>query len=105
MAKLRDSSGKIVIDEAEAEADAKKIEQARAKLEEARNLLDKSKLDHERMRGETLTSLENIFSNMAKNFQTWEEHCDLTVKYIRSVVSKYQRLDREYAQRVKNGGK
>ena len=104
MAKLRDSNGRIVIDEAEAESDASKIEQARAKLEEARNLLDKSKLDPERMRGETLTSLEEVFSSLGKNFKIWEERCDLTAKYIRSVVRKYQRIDREYAQKVKNGG-
>lgn len=100
MAKLRDSSGKIVIDELEAEAEARKIEHTRAKLEEARNLLDRSKLDSERMQGETLTALEDVYSKFYKDFNTWEERCTSTAKYIRNVVSKYRRIDREYAQKV-----
>ena len=100
MAKLRDSSGKIVIDELEAEADARKIEQARAKLEEARNLLDRSKLDSGRMQGDTLTALEDVYAKLAKDFKTWEDRCNLTAKYIRTVVSKYRRIDREYAQKI-----
>ena len=43
MAGLRDSNGRIVIDEAEAEAEAKRILQAKAKLEEARSILDSLK--------------------------------------------------------------
>lgn len=100
MASLRNANGKIVIDEAEAEADAKKIEQAKAKLEEARQLLDPSKIDPERMRGETANGLQEVFSKLSKDCKTWEERCDTTAKYIRSVVKKYQRIDREYAQKL-----
>ncbi|MBQ7578041.1 MAG: hypothetical protein IJT21_07250 [Synergistaceae bacterium] len=104
MAKLRDSNGRIVIDEAEAEADAKKIELARAKLEEARSFLDRAKLDSNRMHGDTLTALEEVYSKLSKDFNTWEERCTLTAKYIRAVVNKYQRIDREYAQKIANRG-
>jgi len=103
MAGLRDSNGRIVIDEAEAEADAKRIEQAKAKLEEARNLLKSSQLDSSRMHGETLDALSEAWSKLSTDCQKWERHCDRTARYIRSVVSKYQRLDREYAAKIKGG--
>lgn len=103
MAGLRDSNGRIVIDEAEAEADAKKIEQAKAKLEEARNLLKSSQLDSSRMRGETLEALRDAYANLSNGLKTWERSCENTAKYIRSVVSKYRRLDREYAAKIKGG--
>ena len=100
MASLRNANGKSVIDEAEAEADAQKIEQAKAKLEEARQFLDPSKIDAERMRGETADGLQEVFSKLQRDIKTWEERCDTTAKYIRSVVKKYQRIDREYAQKI-----
>lgn len=104
MAGLRDSDGRIVIDEAEAEAEAKKIEQAKAKLEEAQKLLDPAKLDSEHMRGETLDALGETFSRLSKDLKNWEEQCGATAKYIRTVVKKYQRIDREYAAKIKGSG-
>lgn len=100
MASLRNANGKIVIDEAEADADAKKIEQAKTKLEEARQFLDPSRIDAERMRGETADGLQEVFSKLQRDIKTWEERCDTTAKYIKSVVKKYQRIDREYAKKI-----
>ena len=101
---LRDSNGQIVINEQEAEADIRKIEQAKSKLEEARKLLDASKFDRERMRGETLDALTDNFSKLNKELNDWETKCTLIVKYIRSIVANYKRIDREYAGRVHGGG-
>lgn len=100
MARLRNSNGQIVIDETEAEADAKKIEQAKAKLEEAHKLLDPSKLDSYCMRGETRDALEEIFSKLLSEFKSWEDNCSAASKYIRDVVKKYQRIDREYTAKI-----
>ena len=103
MAGLRDSNGRIAIDEAEAEAEAKRLEQAKEKLEEARNLLNRSNLDTGRMRGETLDALSEAYAQLSGGLKTWGRSCDNTAKYIRSVVSKYKRLDREYALKIRGG--
>lgn len=100
MAGLRDSNGRIVIDEAEAEAEAKRILQAKAKLEEARSILDPSKIDAEHMRGETRDALEEVFSKLSRDFKQWEDKCNATADYIRVTVKKYQRIDKEYAAKV-----
>ena len=101
MAGLRDSNGRIVIDEAEAESEARKIEQAKAKLDEARVYLDSSKLDSERMRGETRDALDEVYSRLTADFKKWEESCGMTAKYIRDIVKQYQKIDREYAAKVR----
>ena len=93
MAGLRDSNGTIVIDEREAQADIRKIEQAKSKLAEIRKLLDPSKLDDERMLGETRDALAETFNKMSRE-------CSLVSKYIAQVVEKYKRIDREYAGKV-----
>ncbi|MBR0076063.1 MAG: hypothetical protein IJP96_09945 [Synergistaceae bacterium] len=103
MAKLRDSNGRISIDEAEAEAEIKKLMQAKAKLEEASKFLEPSKLDSEHMNGETLNALKIVFSTLQKDFTQDENWCDTTSKYIRAVVNKYRMLDRQYAQKVRGG--
>ena len=50
MSGLRDSSGAIVIDEAEVEEDIRRITQARTKLDEAKQYLDPAGIDSERIR-------------------------------------------------------
>lgn len=101
MSGLRDASGKIVIDEAEAEEDIRRIQQAREKLDEARQYLDPSAIDSERMRGLTRDALEEQFSRMSKALTDWEDFCEGTITYIRRVVAEYQRIDREYAAKAK----
>ena len=103
MAGLRDSNGKIVIDEAEAESEAKKIELAKSKLDEAMKLLDPSKIDSNRMRGETGDALQEIFKNFSKDFQQQSENCKTTAEFIRKVVTKYKRIDQEYSAKIKGG--
>ena len=98
---LRDSSGTIVIDEAEAEADIRRVQTAREKLEEARQYLNPASIDGERMYGLTRDALEEQFTRMNKDLTEWEEFCDETVSYIRHVVAEYQRIDREYAAKAK----
>ena len=101
MSGLRDASGSIVIDEAEAEEDIRRIQQARSKLEEAKQYLDPASLDSERMYGMTRDALEEQFIRMNKDLAEWEDFCDATVSYIRRVVAEYQRIDREYAAKAK----
>ena len=101
MSGLRDSSGTIVIDEAEAEEDIRRIQHAREKLEEAKQYLDPASLDSERMYGLTRDALEEQFTKMSKDLVDWQDFCDATVSYIRRVVAEYQRIDKEYAAKAK----
>ena len=101
MSGLRDASGAIVIDEAEAEEDIRRVQQARASLEEAKQYLDPASIDSERMYGLTRDALEQQFMKMNKDLADWEEFCDATVSYIRNIVAEYQRIDREFAAKAK----
>ena len=101
MSGLRDANGTIVIDQAEAEEDIRRVQEARAKLEEAKKYLDPASLDSERMRGQTRDALEEQFTRMNKDLAEWEDFCDATVSYIRHVVAEYQRIDREAAAKAK----
>lgn len=101
MSGLRDASGAIVIDEAEAEEDIRRVQQARASLEEAKQYLDPASIDSERMYGLTRDALEQQFMKMNKDLADWEEFCDATISYIRNIVAEYQRIDREYAAKAK----
>ena len=101
MSGLRDASGSIVIDEAEAEEDIRRVQQARSSLEEAKQYLDPASIDSERMYGLTRDALEQQFMKMNKDLADWEEFCDATISYIRNIVAEYQRIDREYAAKAK----
>ncbi len=101
MSGLRDASGAIVIDEAEAEEDIRRVQQARASLEEAKQYIDPASIDSERMYGLTRDALEQQFMKMNKDLADWEEFCDETISYIRNIVAEYQRIDREYAAKAK----
>ena len=101
MSGLRDSSGTIVIDEAEAEEDIRRVQQAREKLEEAKQYLAPSSIDSERMYGSARDVLEEKFSQMNKDLSAWETFCEETIGYIRRVVAEYQRIDQEYAAKAK----
>jgi hypothetical protein len=95
MAGLRDSSGQIVIDEHEAAADVRNIDEARAKLAEARRMLDPSKLDDSRMLGMTRDALSALLEKACKDLDGREAKCDQTKDFINKTVAHYQRIDRE----------
>lgn len=101
MSGLRDASGTIVIDEAEAEDDIRRVQQAREKLDEARQYLSPSSIDSERMYGSARDALEEKFTQMNKDLTEWEDFCEETISYIRHIVAEYQRIDREYAAKAK----
>lgn len=101
MSGLRDASGTIVIDQAEAEEDIRRVQTAREKLEEARQYLDPTSINSERMYGLTRDALEEQFTRMTKDLTAWQEFCDETISYIRHVVAEYQRIDKEYAAKAK----
>ena len=101
MAGLRDSSGKIVIDEYEAALDIKNIEEAKNKLAEAKALLDPNKLADSRMLGATRDAFGELLGKICKELSDRETKCDDTKKFINSVVEKYQRIDRELSKQIK----
>ena len=101
MSGLRDASGAIVIDEAEAEEDIRRIQQACSKLDEARQYLNPASIDNTRMSGLTRDALEEQFTRMNKDLSDWENICEGTISYIRRVIAEYQRIDREYTAKAK----
>ena len=101
MSGLRDASGAIVIDEAEAEEDIRRIELAKSKLEAAKQILSPAKIDSERMFGATRDALEEQLTKIERDLSDWGDRCDFSVKYIRHVVAEYKRIDREFAAKAK----
>ena len=100
MAGLRDSNGKIVIDEYEAAQDMQNIENARAKLAEARKLLDPNKLVDDRMLGATRDAFGSLLEKACKELRDREAKCDEIRNFIKSTVEKYQRIDRELGSQM-----
>ena len=101
MSGLRDSSGTIVIDEAEAEEDIRKIEIARSKLNEAKEILNPGNIDGDRMFGAAHDALEEQLTRIGQDLLEWDGICEGSIKYIRHVVAEYQRMDREFAKKAK----
>jgi hypothetical protein len=101
MAGLRDFSGQIVIDEQEAAADIRNIDEARAKLAEARRLLDPRKLDDARMLGETRNALTVLLEKACKDLDDREAKCDRTKQFIKDTVAAYRRIDRELSESMR----
>ncbi len=100
MAGLRNSNGQIVIDEREAEDTIKKIKQAMSKLSDARQAIQSSSLDESRMKGGVHDALKEVFSKLNKELNEWESNCNSSIRYLRSVVNHYKKLDREYAAKA-----
>jgi hypothetical protein len=103
MAGLRDSSGKIVIDEHEAALDIRNIDEARTKLAEARRLLDSNKLSDSRMLGMTRDAFGTLLAKVCKELDGREAKCDATKDFIKKTVEKYQQLDRELSKHMREG--
>ncbi len=104
MAGLMDANGQIVINEQEAEADIRKITQAKQKLAETRKMLDPSKLDDAHMQGVSRVALEEKLAKMNKDLDKYERNCDAVIRYIRSTIEKYKRIDREYKRKARSLG-
>ena len=101
MAGLRNASGQVVIDKNEAQNEIRKIGQVKSKLAETKRLLDPSKLDDAHMQGETRNALSQTLSKLNKEFMNLAEDCTSVSNYINQVVTKYERIDREYARKLK----
>ena len=101
MSGLRDSSGTIVINEHEANLDIRNIDEAKAKLAEARKLLDPGKLADDRMLGATRDAFGELLTKICKELSDREAKCDETRNFIRTVVEHYKRIDRELSQRMR----
>ena len=100
MAGLRNADGQIVINEQEAEEDIRRLNQVISKLSDARQALNASRIDSSRMRGETRDALAEVFSKLNKEMNEREDNCRTTIKYIREVVNRYKKIDREYAAKA-----
>jgi hypothetical protein len=101
MAGLRDYNGKIVIDEYEAAADVRNIDEARVKLAEARRLLDPKKLDDSRMLGAMRDALNALLEKACADLDGRESKCDQVKDFINRTVATYQRIDRELSESMR----
>ena len=101
MSGLKDSNGKVVMDEAEAESDVRSIMSAQAKLQEAQRYLDPRNLDSGRMYGAAHDALEEQLTRISYEMSKWQDMCDASVKYIRKAVAKYKQTDKEFAAKAK----
>ena len=101
MAGLRNSNGQVVIDKNEALNEIRNIKQVKAKLADTRKLLDPSRLDNAHMQGETRNALSESLRNLGNEISKWEGNCTSVSNYINQVVNKYERIDREYARKLR----
>ena len=101
MAGLRNSNGQVVIDKNEALNEIRNIKQVKAKLVDTRKLLDPSRLDDAHMQGDTRNALSESLRKISGELKSGEDICNFVSTYIESTVAKYERIDREYARKLK----
>jgi hypothetical protein len=95
MSAYRDTSGKITIDEGEARSDVSKINSARSKLAQARDMLNPDKIDSLAIGGTMREALGGQLARVCKDLSKLETSCEDVGNFINSTVGKYQRIDRE----------
>lgn len=103
MANLRNANGQIVINEQEAAADIRRIRSAKQKIDEARAMLDPAKIDDEQMLGAARFAYAELLEKIRRELYARSSACENTATYIRNVVEKYQRIDRELAAKARGG--
>ncbi len=101
MAGLRGYDGKIVIDEGEARADMRKIDEAASKLAKAREQLDPGRIDSASMAGKARATLDEQLNKICRDLSRMEEQCRETSGYIGKVVAHYQRIDAELEKQMR----
>ncbi|MDR1472248.1 MAG: hypothetical protein LBS75_06970 [Synergistaceae bacterium] len=101
MAVYRDSSGRIMIDEGEARSDVKKIDSAKSKLAQARDLLNPGKIDGLVVGGSAREALDEKLAKICADLSQLETSCGDTGNFINSTVAKYQRIDREIRDSIR----
>lgn len=101
MAGLKGYDGNIVIEESEAKADIDNIKQAVTKLQKARELLNPAKIDDACMAGTMRAALDSQLNKLCADLKKFEESCGSTNGYIKKTVEKYQRIDREVAEKMR----
>jgi predicted nucleic acid-binding Zn-ribbon protein len=95
MAGLRDHNGRIVIDEREAAADVRKIDEAITKITSVIKKLDPAKIDDRRFLGEARDGFDDFLDRIRKDLSDMKTKCEAAKKLINDAVAKYQRIDRE----------
>ena len=87
MAAFKNGKGEIVIDYDEARMDIQNIISAKADLRMAWELLDPSRLDDSRMRGDMRDAYAELLERLRKDLDSWREKCLRTHGYIQQVVA------------------
>jgi hypothetical protein len=101
MSVYKDASGKITIDEGEAKSDVNKINSARSKLAQARDILNPDKIGNLVIGGATREALDLQLAKVCKDLSSLETSCEDVGNFINSAVAKYQRIDRDLRNSMK----
>jgi hypothetical protein len=101
MAVYKDSRGKITIDEGEAKSDVKKIDSAKAKLAQARDLLNPDKIENLLLGGTAREALNEQLAKINRELARLESSCGETAGFINRTVAKYQRIDQELRDSIR----
>ncbi len=95
--------GNVNIDEAAANADISKMKQAKAKLEESMNSLNKMKSAVSSMSGKTGDAIDVKASALIGLIKDLNSQLDATMNLIRRTVQKYQEEDQRIGSSISSG--
>jgi hypothetical protein len=95
MAGLRDYNGRIVIDEGEAAADVRKIDEAINKITSVYQTIDPAKIDDSRFMGAAREGFDDFLGRIRKDLSDMKTRCESAKKLINDAVAKYRRIDME----------
>lgn len=102
---LKDSSGRITIDEVAAQNDVRKISQARDILYGSKRTLDNIISQASGEQGQTASAIVEKATELNKQINSMIERLDETSSFISNTVAHYQEVDRLLKEAIQNSMK
>lgn len=92
---LKDSSGRITIDEVAAQQDIRKLEQAMVVLGESQKALESLLNQAGSEQGQTARAIEEKATELKRQVTALKDNLNVTSQFIRQTVAHYQEVDRQ----------
>lgn len=92
---LKDSSGRITIDEVAAQQDIRKLEQAMDVLSESQKALESLLNQAGSEQGQTARAIEEKAAELKRQVVSLKDNLNVTSQFIRQTVAHYQEVDRQ----------
>ena len=92
---LKDSSGRITIDEHAAQADIRKLEQAMTVLSESQKALENLLNQAGSEQGQTVRAIEEKAAELKRQVTSLKDNLNVTKQFIQQTVAHYQEVDRQ----------